>query len=548
VTAHVAALVCVERCASRLARRLRHRGEVATVHNGRVRAQDDRTPVPTPPLAVIDIGSNSGRVAVLALTDQGHLEMLSDGRTSLALIDDVAAEGRLTPEAIDRVVRTVRDFLCIARTARATRTVAVATAAVREASNAAELAERLRVETGVELAVIDGATEAQYALVGAVHGLSVEDGMLVDIGGGSVEISRFRSREAVSTWSLPLGAGRLTRNFLASDPPRPAEVRALRDHVESSLAEIELPTLDPTEQLVGTGGTIRNLAKVHRAHTTYPIPRMHGYVLDRGDVRDVVDLLVAAPLERRMDVGGLSRDRADTVTGGGLAVLTVMDTVQARTLMVSGRGLREGVALAHTRRVPSAGAARRASVAALVARFSTWEAGRATRRRRVAAALLDAMLPHADHELKDTLDQAALILDVGRSVDYYHRWEHAAAIVVAADLRGFSHRRIALLSSTIAGAGGGRPSIRGYTPLLSSGDRRPVEQLSVILAIADQIERRSAGADTVPQVRQRERRRTVVLRLDGCDAWQPSDLGRRFRRAFGRDLEVEPATRGANAS
>lgn len=493
----------------------------------------------TPPLAVIDIGSNSGRVAVLALTDQGHLEMLSDARTSLHLIDDVAARGRLSAEAIERVVRSVHDFLCVAAAARAQRIVAVATAAVREAGNATELVERLLHETGIALEVIDGGAEAHYALVGAVHGLAVEDGVLVDIGGGSLEISRFRGREAVSTWSLPLGAGRLTSSFLLSDPPRASEQRALREHVEAMLREVGVPVLEPTEQLVGTGGTIRNLAKMHRANITYPIPRMHGYVFDRNDLRRVVDRLVVAPLDRRDAIAGLSRDRADTVTGGGLAVLTVMDWVQARSLMVSGQGLREGVALEHTTRLPSAAAARRASVEALVSRFTTWEKKRATRRRRIAATLLDALLPHVDEELRDSLDHAALILDVGRSVDYYQRWEHAAAIVVAADLRGFSHRRIALLASTIAGAGGSRPNVRAYAPLLSAADRRPVEQLSVILALAEQIERRSEGAGGVPQVRRHDRRATVVLRLAGCAGWNPTDLSRRFRRAFGRELSVD---------
>lgn len=497
--------------------------------------------MPTPPLAVIDIGSNSGRVAVLSQTEDGHLQMLSDGRTTLHLIDDVAARGRLSPEAIERVVRAVHDFLCIAATARADRSVAVATAAVREASNRDELAERLLAETGVTLQVIDGEEEAHYALVGAVHGLAVEDGMLVDIGGGSLEISRFRGREAVEAWSLPLGAGRLTGGFLASDPPRPAEMRALRDHVEATLREVGVPVLEPTEQLVGTGGTIRNLAKIHRAHVSYPIPRMHGYVLDRGDLRDVADRLVAVPLARRDTIPGLSRDRADSVTGGGLAVLTVMDWVQARSLVVSGQGLREGVALEHTGRLPSAAAARRASVVALVSRFTTWEEGRATRRRRIAATLLDALMPHVVEELRDTLDHAALILDVGRSVDYYQRWEHAAAIVVAADLRGFTHRRIALLACTIEGAGGGRPNVRAYAPVLSVADRRPVEQLSCILALADQIERRSGDSDGVPQVRQRDRRRGVAIRLAGCAVWQSTELARRFRRAFGRDLTVDAA-------
>jgi exopolyphosphatase/guanosine-5'-triphosphate,3'-diphosphate pyrophosphatase len=337
-----------------------------------------------------------------------------------------------------------------------------------------------------------------------------------------------------------LGAGRLTRGFLTADPPRSSEIRALRDHVASSLVEVGVPVLEPTEQLVGTGGTIRNLAKIRRASISYPIPRMHGYVLDRNDLRRVVDLLVGVPLARRDAIAGLSRDRADTVTGGGVAVLTVMEAVQARTLMVSGQGLREGVALERTARLPSSAAARRASVAALVSRFTTWEEGRSTRRRRIAATLLGALLPQAGSELRETLDNAALILDVGRSVDYYQRWEHAATIVVSADLRGFSHRRIALLSSVIAGAGGGRPNVRAYSPVLSAGDRLPVEQLSLILAISDQLERRSDGSDLVPQVRLGQRRRPIVLRLSGgCGGWQPTDIGRRFKRAFGRDLAVD---------
>jgi len=493
------------------------------------------------PLAIVDIGSNSGRIIVVRLGAGGHLEILSDARTTLRLIRDIGVSGKLGAQAEDRTLAALQDFMAVAAGAGARRIVAVATAAVREASNGPAFIARLEAATGLRIRVIDGDEEARYAFVGAVHGLPVDSGLLIDVGGGSLEISRFRDRRALRGWTLPLGALRLTDQFLLSDPPARGEIGRLQDHVVTTLREAGVAPLDDGEAMVGTGGTIRNLAKAHRASVHYPVPRLHGYVLSRRGLRDVSSRVVGRPLSRRTAITGLSADRADSIAGGALVVQTVMDELGAAELVVSGQGLREGIAFEEmSRRLPSTGAVREASMAALAARFTTWDTGRAKRRCSLAAQLFDLLCPEAGVEMRETLDHAATILDAGRSVDYYNRWQHAADIVVAADLRGFSHRDIALLAAVIARAGRDRVSLSPYSTLIDAADRALVDRAAVVLVLADEVERRMPPGG-LPVVERRDRRRAVVLSLPIPHAWQAADVAARFHRVFGMRLEVVPA-------
>jgi exopolyphosphatase/guanosine-5'-triphosphate,3'-diphosphate pyrophosphatase len=493
------------------------------------------------PLAVIDIGSNSGRVIVVRLSSGGHLEILSDARTSLRLIRDLDGTGRLGASAVERTIGALHDFLAVADSAGARRVVAVATAAVREADNRDEFVAALREATGLAVRVIDGDAEAHYAFTGAVHGLPVESGMLVDVGGGSLEISHFRSRRALRGWTLPLGALRLTDHFLSTDPPKQGEMSRLHDHVVQTLRDAGLPQLRDGETMVGTGGTIRNIAKMHRAAQVYPIPRLHGYELTRRGLRDVADQVVGRTLRRRAAISGLSTDRADSIVGGVLVVQTVMEVIGATTVLVSGQGLREGIAFEElSPALPSTGAVRQTSLIALASRFTTWNADRARRRARMARLLLDLLCAGADDELQETLDHAATILDAGRSVDYYNRWEHAADIVLSADLRGFSHRSIALLAALILRAGRDQADLRPYAAWLDAAARRLVDRAAVVLVLADEVERRMAPGG-VPSAELRERKRgTLVLALPIPHDWQTADVGARFHRVFGRTLVVEP--------
>jgi exopolyphosphatase/guanosine-5'-triphosphate,3'-diphosphate pyrophosphatase len=393
--------------------------------------------------------------------------------------------------------------------------------------------------------VIDGDQEARYAFLGAVRGLQAQHGVIFDVGGGSMEVTRFRDRRSTGTWTLPLGALRLSDRFLESDPPTDRDVERLLGHAHETIRDAGIGHLAEDEHLVGTGGTTRNLAKMDQRRRAYPIDRLHGYLLGRRHVEELVRLLAGRSLARRRRIRGLNADRADSIVGGALAVQCLMEAVGAPDLVVSGQGLREGLVhsslggqLAPPRDV------RAESVAALASRFARWDRTRAELRRGIAFQLYDAILPDAGAKLRDRLDHAATLLDVGRSIDYYERYAHAADIVLTSDLAGFSHRKLALLAAILRKGGDEGFDIRAYRPLVTSADRTAVAGAAAVLELADEIEHRSAGG-AVPGLRCELRRREIRIDAPIVDPYRRSVLAARARRAFGAPLVFLPPGEGA---
>ncbi len=485
---------------------------------------------------MIDIGSNSGRVLVARVRGAAHLDVLGDARSPLRLVRDVARAGELSPETIDRTLRIVRGFMAVAVSSGAERTMAVATAAVREASNGEQFIERTRSELGISVDIANGDEEARFGFMGAVHGLPVQDGIVLDVGGGSIQLIHFRGRRLQRSWSLPLGALRLSDRFLRSDPPTRGEMRALKEHVYGILSEAGIRPLAVGERMVGTGGSIRNLAKVdRRMRGDYPISRLHAYVLDRRRLDGVASLLSGTPANSRATIPGLNADRADSIVGGGLVVQAVMDRLLASELTVAGYGLREGVALkCVTNEVAGVEQVQQVAVAALGDHFTAYDGWRAERRSVLTRRLLMQLRPGLSEEVLLAATAAARLLDIGASIDHYRRHEHAARIVCDANLDGYTHRTLALMAASIYAVGEREATVKAYAPLLSASDVQLVEQIAAGLALADALVRYgSVDPETIALERSNSH---VVLASPVVDEWPLEAPTQRAERAFGTSI------------
>jgi exopolyphosphatase / guanosine-5'-triphosphate,3'-diphosphate pyrophosphatase len=488
-------------------------------------------------VAVIDIGSNSGRVMVYERDAANHLRLLAGSRAPLRLVHDVDTWGELSDATMARATEALRDFQAIATGAGAQRIVAVATAAMRDASNGPLFVERVRRELGIGIDIIGGLAEARYGFTGAVRGLAVSKGLLFDLGGGSMQITRFASRRLARGVSLPYGALRVSEKYFESDPPTGKQIRRLRDRVRSDLTKAQVVRLGRGERLVGTGGTLRNLAKIDRHERRYPIGGLHGYELSADRLSEVVDRLATTKEKRRDDIPGLSSERADSIVGGAVAIHALMEFVRADHILVSGQGVREGIALGLLKiPVGSRETVREASLSSLVSRFDGWSPEAASRRRGVASALQRALEPRCPASLVLAVDHAARVLDLGRSLDVVNRHEHVANILLGTDLKGLAHNELALVSAIVRRAGDRHADI---LPLALDGnavERELVDRAAIMLALADEIEARCPGDD--PIALRCDIGRNVTLTVPLLPSWLAKDLDKRFERAFGRPLVV----------
>jgi exopolyphosphatase/pppGpp-phosphohydrolase len=215
-----------------------------------------------------------------------------------------------------------------------------------------------------------------------------------------------------------------------------------------------------------------------------------------------------------------------------------MKMVGADDLQVSGQGVREGLAASLVSdQLPPAREVRLASIAALGAAFRAWDSRPAAHRAGVVDALFQALEQDENGSLREMLGHAATLLDIGRSIDFFERYEHVADIVMSTDLLGFSHREVCLLSAIVRSAGDESASVVRYEPLLDKHDRRAVERAATLLALSDEIEQRCT-VGSPPTIDVQLTKREARLFVPGLVGWRPRRIGPRFEQAFGRRLVV----------
>lgn len=492
------------------------------------------------PFAVVDIGSNSARIVVYEREASSHLRIVASARASLRLVEALdGGDGRVIGrDAMERAREALVDFAAIAAGAGARRILPYATAAVREAKDGPRFGRMAARILRAKVRILDGEQEAYFGFLGAVRGVHARSGLLFDLGGGSLQTTLFRDRERRRSASVPLGALRLALRFIEHDPPTEKEIRHLRRHVEKFLEELRLRPLRPGDSLVGTGGTVRNLAKIEGFREAFGLPRVHGHRLSLESLRQLEEDLSGRPRARNEEIVGLSKDRADSIVAGAVVIRTLCEWVEADEIVVSGQGLREGLAYAAIgAETVDIERVRASSLRAMLERFGA-DASVADTRAALASAVFERLAPPDERRvLSVALGVAARSLDVGRAVDYFDRHEHAARIVLASEMEGFTHAEIMRGAAILHVADEEGISLDAYAPHVLRRHRGALERAATSLLLADDLLER-APSGTAPRVTLQLTSARVIVRPTRVKAWRSRGLADRFYRAFGKDLSV----------
>jgi exopolyphosphatase / guanosine-5'-triphosphate,3'-diphosphate pyrophosphatase len=299
-------------------------------------------------VAIVDLGSAAVRFLLAQIRPTSGYRILAQERVQTRL--GGGAPGTLPRVAIVRTLRAVHRFFArYSPHQQGPRIVAIATSAVRDARNRERLLDPLRQKEGIEVQVLSASDEARFGVVAALESLSFPKGVVADLGGASLQLSRVRHGRVISTASVPLGAVRTTERFLKHDPPTPRELRALRAEIRSQLA-IALPPAERGEVLVGLGGTVRTLASIHLRANPGERKHRHGLVLHQSDVTAIRERLEALSSRGRRRIRGLKAERADIILAGAMVIEDAMVSGGYLSLVVCTRGVRDGVLLHETAR------------------------------------------------------------------------------------------------------------------------------------------------------------------------------------------------------
>ncbi|HEY2632111.1 MAG TPA: hypothetical protein VGI26_07010 [Solirubrobacteraceae bacterium] len=298
-------------------------------------------------VAVIDLGSNSFRMVLFRASEKEWIRE-EEHSAAVRIGKGLAASGRLSEEAIARAFVTLEEFteLCERHALSQREIDAVATSAIRDAENGGAFLEQVRLRTGLDVRILSREQEARYGYLAAVHSTTLSDGCVLDLGGGSMQLVRVAGQMARESGSWRLGAVRMTERFLADEgpahPARRSQCKALQAHVARKLERA--PWLGATgSQLIGLGGTVRNLATAAERAAGLPDDEVQGFMLRREALAELIDRLAALPASERGRVPGIKPARADIVLAGALVIQEVMRRGEFDTLEVTGAGLREGI-------------------------------------------------------------------------------------------------------------------------------------------------------------------------------------------------------------
>jgi exopolyphosphatase/guanosine-5'-triphosphate,3'-diphosphate pyrophosphatase len=508
-------------------------------------------------IAAIDIGTNSVHMIVVRVRPDLSFEVI-DREKAMVRLGAGGLDGKaLTTEAMSAALQALSKFRRLAESHSVDVILAAATSATREARNGGEFLARIEAETGVRPRVITGADEARLIHLAAVYGVDVGGAraVVIDIGGGSTEITLGTATAIQAARSFKIGVIRLTERFVKSDPLSGRDEQKLTKHVLSEIDKhCEQITAAGFDRVIGTSGTILSLGTVATAMAGGTVPtELRNLRVPAKQIRRLRKEVVALSLAQRLTIPGLDPRRADLIVAGAVLLDAILRRLGAEDITLCDLALREGLVLdyilrnsKHIKHVDSIPDVRRRSSVELAERCNYY-AEHAQQVVRLALAIFDQT--RAVHGLTDRerewLEFAALLHDVGTHISYERHHRHSYYLIRNGDLRGFDPDEIEVIALVARYHRRGTPkrSHEEYARL-PSPLRRTVRTLASILRVAESLDR--SHTQTISGLDLRDRGNDALLQVHTSgdaelEVWATNRHLQPFERILGKPVRLETA-------
>jgi exopolyphosphatase/guanosine-5'-triphosphate,3'-diphosphate pyrophosphatase len=512
-------------------------------------------------VAAIDVGSNSLHMVIAQADTDGAITTLWRMKEMVGLGRISFPSRRLSAEAMDRAMATLRRFQEAAKLRRCEKILAVATSAVREAINGGDFLTRVQQELGLNLRVVSARDEAKLIYLGVRHAVELGDGptFILDIGGGSTEFIVADKNRAALLESRKLGAARMTAKYIKSDPVSPADLKSLMAQYDRELTPLceQILALKPAVAM-GTSGTLENLATMCQNlsgnHSNTNGGGRHGDdaiagVIEREPLAKLVGKLIESRSQDRSAYKGLDDQRKDQIVAGAVLVNELFRRLNLEKITVCKSALREGMMvdylsrhlpeLSIRREVPDP---RRRSVLDL-ARRCDWHQTHAEQVARLCLELFDQLKPlHGQgRRARELIEYAALLHDIGWHIGKSNHNKHSKYLILHGDLKGFTDDEIRIMAGIARyhRKSPPKPTHKSFAALGKRG-KRIVQVGAAMLRIADGLDRSHSSVVSAISCTIHRKRVDVRLKTRGdaeLEIWGGQQKMAYFAELFGREVE-----------
>ncbi|BCS82240.1 Ppx/GppA phosphatase family protein [Anaerocellum diazotrophicum] len=501
-------------------------------------------------IGIIDIGSNTVRVVVYEV-DKGIFFRLIEDESIVVRLAEYGENNQIPSYKISLLVEVLNFFkaLCKMNGVAKQDILVVATAAIRDASNKMEVLENIKKSTELEVKVLSEFEEANYNLWAIKCSLNYQDGLLVDIGGGSTEFVYFKDKNLKYWGSIRLGAVNCSKMIMESS----LSLNEIESEVKLIFEKYRWMEELNNVNLIGIGGSIRNLGRIIQHKKGYPITTLHNFAISYQEFIEVYNMLQSLEVEKRKSIPGLSEKRSDIILGAFLILKVLIERIKAQQIYVSSYGLREGILFESL--FKDANSTAFSSEILLeysinnYLNFFSFSKKHAKNVCRYATMLFDQLLPifpnYFTKEDRIILKTAALLHDIGTYLSFYQHAQHSAYVILNLPLFGISHQDIILTAEIISfheNSKSKAPFLTRYINLLSHDKIKKIKPLAFILKLAEILDKRENGL--VTSIRCSEECEKVVLRIYsksnlGIEISLAERLKPQFEKIFGKQLIIK---------
>ena len=499
-------------------------------------------------IGIIDLGSNTARLVIVELFADGHYMVVDELKESVRLGQDMDRDGFLKPQRIAETIKTLKMFKRLCDASGVERIIAVGTAAVRRAKNQRSFLDEIQVSCNITIRVLSEEEEALWVYRGVINSMDIPKGLILEIGGGSTKIIYYNRRNVLGFASLPFGAVTLTDLFASDATPEEA-TRHIEEFFTEQLKKVEwLSEVDPEAQMIGVGGSFRNLFKISRLVKKYPLDMAHNYKLATEDFTGIYNMIRTLDVDKRKKIKGLSPARADIMPAAMAIMKSFIDHMNVQQFTIGGSGLREGImvnqALPITTEKPISDVLTY-SLDRLI-KYYGCDSKHVEHVLSLSVQLFKQLrvLHKFSRQYLKVLKIAASLHDCGMRVKYYGHAKHSWYAILNSAISGATHREI-VLAAFVAGCHNKEdvPMIewQKYKDILLEEDLEAVKKLGVLLRIAESLDRSHCGMVTgvnCDVLGDSVIMKTIVTGDAALEIRDAESVNPEFKKFFKKNLEI----------